>query len=78
MSYKQENYITNLLTYKTILENYQGYVGYVLNVLQKKPDITMKQASCIIDTLKGMIEIEKTKENGDSDDGDELEEEVIE
>ena len=76
MSYKQEYYIKNLLTYKVVTENYHGYVGYVLRLLQDKAKMTTTQASCIIDTLKGMIEIEKAKENDESD--DEFEEETIE
>jgi len=78
MSYRQENYIKNLLTYKVVTKNYQGYVGYLFKLLQDKAKMTSKQASCIIDTLKGMIDIEKAKENGENDDSDGFEEEIEE
>ena len=80
MSYKQKNYIKNLLSYKVITDNYHGYAGYVLKILQGKTEITLKHASCIIDTLKGMIDIENAKKNSDNDgNGDgEIEEETIE
>ena len=80
MSYKQEYYIKNLLTYKVVTENYHGYVSYVLKLLQDKAKMTTKQASCIIDTLKRMIEIENVKDKGNNnnENSKEIEEETIE
>jgi hypothetical protein len=76
MSYKQENYVRNLLKHEMIINNYPDYVGYIQKLLFGNSEITVKQASFIIDTLKEMIDIEKAKKNGDNDDVDEAEETI--
>lgn len=78
MSFKQRNYIRNLLTYKVITQNYSGYAGYVLKLLQSGSEMTMKQASCIIDTLKGMIELEEAADKGSNDNAGTESEEIAE
>lgn len=81
MSFKQRNYIRNLLTYKVITENYPGYAGYVLKLLQGSSEITMKQASCVIDTLKNMLDFDKAVQkdgNGNNDSSEKITEEKIE
>lgn len=80
MSFKQRNYIVNLLSYKIITKNYPGYAGYVHKLLQSDSKMTMKQAGCIIDTLKNMLELDETVEKSGNghDDSEEITEEKIE
>lgn len=81
MSFKQRNYIVNLLTYKIISKNYSDYAGYINKLLQCDSGITVKQAGCIIDTLKNMVELNETvqKGSGNGEDGiEEIAEEKIE
>ena len=67
MSFKQRNYIRQLSTYKIITKNCPGYAGYVHKFLQSDLKITVKQAGCIIDTLKNMIELEEAKDSNDNE-----------
>jgi hypothetical protein len=81
MSDKQEDFIRNLLEDKIISEDYPGYAGYIQKLLQSDSNITMKKASCIIDTLKEMIDIENNKEqsgNSIENDSEEITVEKIE
>ncbi|MGB3478114.1 MAG: hypothetical protein WBB67_03025 [bacterium] len=54
-------------------ESYPGYAGYIHKLLQSDLKITVKQAGCIIDTLKNMIELEEAKDsNGNENNSKEI------